>query len=221
MFGAKSHLYRFRPPLTGADVFNFEEKYEIILPTDYRDFLLDCGNGGAGPYFGINKLDEAIDSSFEEDTTFLKSEFSFTESWNWPPGVFEILDGILRPGGVQMSDFFYQKYMQTSEWDIPNEEWRGLKLLAGNIDSGVQKCFSEMFQSNYFGKKVSKGAIKICDYGSNLQFLLVITGPERGNVWFDRRYDYQGLTPVLDEEGNKMDFYSWYMNWVEKGILSV
>lgn len=57
-FGADSHRFRLHPPIDEAALSHFEEEHHINLPNDYRSFLKLAGNGGAGPYYGIYKLDE-------------------------------------------------------------------------------------------------------------------------------------------------------------------
>ena len=37
----------------------FEEKHNLLLPEEYKFFLTQIGNGGAGPYYGLYSLDEA------------------------------------------------------------------------------------------------------------------------------------------------------------------
>jgi hypothetical protein len=58
VFGADSHLYQLNPPLTERDVQAFEAQHHIVLPRDYRGFLIHVGDGGAGPYYGVFKLGE-------------------------------------------------------------------------------------------------------------------------------------------------------------------
>jgi hypothetical protein len=54
LFAADHHRYEFNPPLAEIDLLRFEERNRISLPKDYRDFVLNVGNGGAGPYYGIS-----------------------------------------------------------------------------------------------------------------------------------------------------------------------
>lgn len=56
LFGAGTHRYKFNPPLKPEEVAAFEASHELRLPEDYRDFILNVGNGGAGPCYGIYPL---------------------------------------------------------------------------------------------------------------------------------------------------------------------
>src|SRR5437016_4283502 len=60
VFGADQHEYRLNPCLTEAQIQKFERAYEITLPPDYRAFLMEVGNGGAGPYYGIVPLEDSV-----------------------------------------------------------------------------------------------------------------------------------------------------------------
>jgi hypothetical protein len=58
------HRYRLQPRATEVEVAAFEQRNHVSLPADYRDFLLQIGNGGAGPAHGVFPLgtyeDEAL-----------------------------------------------------------------------------------------------------------------------------------------------------------------
>ena len=55
-FGAKNHKYQWNPPAALADVEAFEREIGVTLPEGYRDFLLQVGDGGAGPFYGLFSL---------------------------------------------------------------------------------------------------------------------------------------------------------------------
>jgi len=89
VFGADSHGFNLNPPLSESAVKKFEAKHRIRLPDDFRGFLIDLGNGGAGPFYGVFKLGE-MDDSFEfqkwkEGDGFvgvLSKPFPHTKAWN-------------------------------------------------------------------------------------------------------------------------------------------
>jgi hypothetical protein len=59
VFGANRHQYKLNSPLTETELQAFEQKYQVKLPVDYRLFLKNIGNGGAGPFYGLETLEES------------------------------------------------------------------------------------------------------------------------------------------------------------------
>lgn len=51
------------------------------------------------------------------------------------------------------------------------------------------------------------GSLVIAEFGSGAFHRLVVTGPARGQVWFDDRAADGGLAP-------EADFPAWYQNWL-------
>jgi len=56
-FGVEYHRFHVNPPIAEQDIARFETQHCIQLPADYRTFLLEVGNGGAGPYCGLYPLE--------------------------------------------------------------------------------------------------------------------------------------------------------------------
>lgn len=57
-FGSDSHRFRLNAPIDEPALARFESEHGITLPADYRCFLKLAGNGGAGPYYGLYKLEQ-------------------------------------------------------------------------------------------------------------------------------------------------------------------
>ncbi|MGW9434259.1 SMI1/KNR4 family protein [Streptomyces decoyicus] len=75
-FGADTHRYELAPPLPRAEIRAFEEAHGIELPSAYRSFVAEVGNGPAGPGHGLMPLtaprpqageEWAVDDEWEED----------------------------------------------------------------------------------------------------------------------------------------------------------
>lgn len=61
-------------------------------------------------------------------------------------------------------------------------------------EESVNKHALDEYHS-YFGNYWTQGAIVICHYGCGAYFLLIVSGPERGQIWFDDRASDYGLSP--------------------------
>jgi hypothetical protein len=87
IFGASSHHFRLNAPLVEAEVRAFERQHAIQLPLEYRRFLIELGNGGAGPYYGVNPLGavDGVDGHMAAWGDFVGSlaePFAFCQPWN-------------------------------------------------------------------------------------------------------------------------------------------
>src|SRR4051794_12354995 len=87
VFGASSHQYRLNPPLPVAVIQAFEVRHRVRLPEDYRLFITEIGNGGAGPYCGLlpfGKDDDDRDWEGGGLVGDLSKPFPHTTAWNLP-----------------------------------------------------------------------------------------------------------------------------------------
>ncbi|NMO22340.1 SMI1/KNR4 family protein [Pyxidicoccus fallax] len=56
--GASHHRYKLGPRLSDAALRGWEARHQVTLPEEYRAFLMELGNGGAGPSYGLRPLKE-------------------------------------------------------------------------------------------------------------------------------------------------------------------
>lgn len=89
IFGARGHRYHLHAPIAERELIMWERDHEVTLPDEYRMFLLQLGNGGVGPYYGIFPLgrwDGAEDTleSFSDAVGDLRAPFPHRSAWNLP-----------------------------------------------------------------------------------------------------------------------------------------
>jgi hypothetical protein len=86
LFGSHNHRYILNRILPIAVIKKFENKYEIKLPNDYVSFLTEAGNGGAGPFYGLEPFENAlfVDLDYKRKDSLLNpsKQFLHTEPWN-------------------------------------------------------------------------------------------------------------------------------------------
>lgn len=84
LFGASKHRYSLGHTITEAETATFENRHAIDLPPGYRRFLLELGNGGAGPYYGLETLQDSLYADLDYKIGLIDpaKEFPFTAAWN-------------------------------------------------------------------------------------------------------------------------------------------
>jgi hypothetical protein len=91
VFGARSHGYRLNHVLPLARIRALEDRRSVQLPSDYVLFLTKMGNGGAGPFYGVNPLGERDSDTGDETRSWwsgdpligdLTRPFPHTAAWN-------------------------------------------------------------------------------------------------------------------------------------------
>jgi hypothetical protein len=86
IFGSSSHKYEFYQPLAVTEINSFENKFNVKMPSEYKLFLMEAGNGGAGPYYGIVPFEKCLFSDIDRpnDKYILNPsiKFPYTNDWN-------------------------------------------------------------------------------------------------------------------------------------------
>lgn len=88
IFGSGSHKYEINPRLNEQEISLFETQNRIKLPLDYRLYLTNIGDGGAGPFYGLNKLTD-------NDCKTLDLTQSFIYSYNHPLSLHKLYEETL------------------------------------------------------------------------------------------------------------------------------
>jgi hypothetical protein len=64
IFASFKHQYRLNPPLPEGRVQKIEKLIRVTLPEQYRRFVTEFADGGAGPKYGILPLQRLLDRAF-------------------------------------------------------------------------------------------------------------------------------------------------------------
>jgi hypothetical protein len=191
-FGASAHRYAFNPPLTEGEIAEVESQYRIDLPPDYRSFLRDVGNGGAGPGYGVCKLGEAdtgggmVPWGPEQDPS---RPFPHSRPWS---------------GSGYLDEPVLEDYDGDEEtFHTHHQQWRerGPDWWAAYLD----------------GAGIYYGTAPLCHYGCGQTALLVVNGPSAGEVWNNLLSDGLGVAPAL-LDGRRISFTGWYLNWLQSSL---
>jgi hypothetical protein len=196
VLGADSHEYALNPPATEGRVREVEGRWGFQVPADYRAFLREAGDGGAGPDHGLFPLGKMTaggelvdwDGSIGDPAI----AFAHTEAWN-------------DTADLEATDPEEDAALQARFGHLrPEERWPRVMTAR------------RAFRAYYF--EAGSGAIPIADAGCNLVYLLVVTGAEVGHVWFDARADGLGLSPVEAGGRARVTFSEWYIDWLERSL---
>lgn len=113
IFGASSHEYEFNQPIPLDELKRFEDKYEVDLPEDYKAFICEIGDGGAGPYYGIHPLQRDVgDFDPENRLELLKFDFPHKEGWNWTEKILSKFDDLRDDEYDEVAEFFDSIYWE-------------------------------------------------------------------------------------------------------------
>ena len=188
--GVGSHRFRLNPVIEESVVAAFERSHGVTLPEGYRRFLTEIGNGGAGPFYGVSRLGEMDSINGEEP---------------WKAG-----DGFI---GVLSEPFPHREAWN----DVP--DYPECPDYPGDAeeDAAYDRTF-EAADAIYWDSRNVNGAVPICHRGCCLRDWLVVTGPEAGHVWEDRRVDDEGLVPSAGPDGRRMTFLDWYCDWLGAAV---
>lgn len=196
VFGSESHQYCLHTPLDEDTILAFEAEHRVKLPPDYRHFITEIGNGGAGPYYGLFKFGEHDDG------------FGF-RSWD---------------GGYLIGNFA-NPFPHEREWNLSDELLARRPDPDENTpeeeEDKLWEEWSRILEAEYWAGSVVDGAIPICHLGCAYRQWLVINGPQYSFIWNDNRADEGGLSPLLGPDKQLQTFTEWYLGWLNEALTKL
>ncbi|MFJ9370717.1 SMI1/KNR4 family protein [Nocardia sp. NPDC101769] len=189
--GSAGHGWHLEPSLSTAELSEIEGQLGVVLPEEYRAFLLMVGRGGAGPAYGLFPV-RRVDGR-----------------WRWEgdsPDLTE-LDTLAQP-------FPYVAAFNPADGfpDPPDEE---------DFDSveafdAAEDAYWEKHDEIVYRPEHSVGLLYLCHLGCAQREVLVVSGASRGQMWADLTGDSAGFVPLVDDAGTRVGFARWYRRWLDR-----
>ncbi len=217
-------LYDLGPCLPETEVQAFEDQHQIRLPAEYRHFLLEVGNGGAGPLEGLLPLAKTIQLGPWQHR--LNASLPMQQE-------------LAKPFPLTIRWLVYDRMLQEFGWS--SAEWRVLDEILEEADvSDLRQWAAPYFED----VESTHGVLTLAAWPSyNFFYLLVVTGSERGNIWADDaerlsiypaphpELEVVAVEPVVDDmdliwrvpadDKPHCDFLTWYEGWLDRELRRI
>jgi RNA recognition motif-containing protein len=205
LFGSDLHRYKLNDTLSEKDLLEYEKQYGLVLPKEYREFLLYAGDGGCGPFYGLLPLrDNSGELKYEDsngDDRGLDKDFPFTRS-----NPFYLNDD----GEPAMFDEYCDKYKEL----IALDELRNKYYEEGKLDEEEHADNAHAELENFFYEQATQGVKFLCHEGCGMYNVLVMRGEEAGTIWhldFSGGGGWIGILPLINPDNNQpLGFFDWY-----------
>ena len=159
----------------------------MTLPVDYRAFLLAADADGAGPGYGLFPL--VRDAA---------------GAWTWR--------------ALDIAETDLARLAQAFD---PTPVLAGLARLRADpppagagAGSHEYEAWWDAWQEVLEDPRSTTGAVGLCHEGCGYLYWLVVSGPHRGEIWFDGRAADDPVRPLRDEAGQPVGFAAWYLRWL-------
>lgn len=221
---SSSHKYQSNPVALESEVAAIERKYGVSLPDDYRTYLTTFANGGAGPFHGIYPLARYRDLEWHmwDEGPFAvqpREPFRLSGAWNLPSDFLAARRGenVVAPRRMAELERAAAACLALVGRALPEPSG---KVVGTNPFTGepIPEGLDTLIMNAEFSNDLMDGSVPIATQGCNLGVSLVVTGPERGSVWYDLRADDNGIVPAHSSATARLTFGQWYERWVDDSI---
>jgi hypothetical protein len=107
-----------------------------------------------------------------------------------------------------------EKFPHAGAWNFAEEEFEPPEFT--NDDD--EELWHNNQDCRYWAPHLVDGSFPICHQGCAYRNLLVVSGPERGNIWLDARAGDGGITPVSAHSNQRVTFLEWYCSWLQSAL---
>jgi len=193
VFGANRHGYRLNSCLSLEQLDALEQRYHLSLPEEYQLFLQYIGDGGAGPYYGIYPIEQALQETFEDqlDDSPIKGPDYFQQPF-MPPSSAKMTEeqgthsffGLLRIAEIGCDGYCYL-------------------VVSGEERGTIWTDWEDIWLSPEYGRAPSS---------------LRLIPPQVWNC-LDGQHNNQFVDYLLSPTySHRLTFFQWYEDWLDKEL---
>jgi hypothetical protein len=193
--GRRTQRGVFERVLTSEEIAEVESEIGVALPEEYASFLAEVGSGGPGPELELTtlcRLEGRWGWTWCDADTWLATDARgpFLENDEWIGHQIATLRGAgFEPTVRDDEDDFFGDYVRAF----------------GEDDGYRQFCEQRLC-----------GTVHISDNGCGMTSWLVMVGLHRGEIWFNDAAFNPPLEQLVDVNGEPHNFYTWYIDWLER-----
>jgi hypothetical protein len=183
VFGASGHAFVRAPVLSEGDLEEIEDQFGVRLPEEFRDYLVEVASGGAGPGYGVFVLQRGSSGR-----------------WGWEGDGAELTD-------LNSLNFAFEPADLTAELVQ-------LDAQAPSVDrEQAYEAWMDQRDNLLWDPARTRGAVCLSHEGCAYRDWLVVSGPQRGQMWDDARAGDVDLAPATTP-GGVHSFASWFRGWL-------
>ena len=179
LFGSELHRFQISPCLTGSELGELESAYGISVPTEYRNYLLNFGNGGAGPGYGVVPFGPPAEP---------KTTSAATISFQLKDDTGQLIQAGRTPDiGVRYDP---NRRANTRNAALPFPLTAPFRAITDEmLATPFQQASDQLKAENAANKQAfealrfGQGILKLADYGSGIYAVLILNGPFAEQVW--------------------------------------
>ncbi|MEV0111711.1 SMI1/KNR4 family protein [Streptomyces sp. NPDC050844] len=212
--GRYGHGFELSPVLTEEQVRAVERRLGFGFPPEYRSFLLEVGEGGAGPDYGLFPVRPMGPAAAEPAAPQGTGPEGTAPEGTVPKGApaedtapeARHHEPPFRPELTQELDAHESAEPQRAAYaDTTEGEARFVRDYRA-WDARHDELHDEL----------TEGTLCVSEQGCAYYTLLAVTGPERGTIWDDVRAVGEGVVPIRHKGKDKerVTFAEWYLHWL-------
>lgn len=132
LFGSEKHRYKLNPTISLDIIRQFEQNYNVTLPKDYVEFITTIGNGGVGPYYGLEPFENCLfnDLDYKRPDFLLNPSKPFMHTEPWSLEFSTIIDE------EENEEDYEKEYSKFQEQYFDNEQMNGVIAIC-NYGCGI------------------------------------------------------------------------------------